>query len=462
MPGSFHGIHMASSALRAFQRAMETSGNNLANVNTPGYSRQRVNLQTLTPVTVWSNGASQLGAGVSVANITRSREMFLEQRFQQAQSSFSQYGQYMSSLQQIEGVYQEPGPTGIANALDQMFSAFSGLASNPTDLQARVRVRDAGSTLAARIRGAYAELNTLRDNAEVQITETFQRVNDLSNRLATLNSQIRGAQLQGGHPNQLLDDRDSLIRELSTLVNITTVPQSDGTMNIFMSNRPLVVGNDATAIPTTYDPVAQTLTDGTNTFPVRGGELLGHFMTIQRIDRSQGELDQLANALRTQFNSIHQTGINGNGATGINFFNDATPPATQTGAIDFNLSAEVLASPQGIAVGTTAAGADNSVALALARLRETSVGSLGNQTIAAFYRGHIGAIAQEIGTYRSQTDTFGAILDQVQAQVESVSGVNMDEEMTDMMRFQRSYQAAARVLTILDQTTEDLINMVRR
>ena len=463
MPGPFHGINMASGALRAFQRAMETHGNNLANVNTRGYSRQRVDFQPNEPMSLWSGGYFQLGNGVRIDSITRAREMFLENRFQSAAGDWSRFNTYTNGLQQLEGLYREPGEAGIGHALDKMFDAFSGLASNPSDTTARTRVRDAATLLATRVRTTHRELNTLREQMTVDVQSTISQINTMAEQIATLNAQIRGASASGGTPNTLLDQRDVLMRDLSQLANVTVAQQSDGTMNVYVTNFPLVVGDQARPFPTTFDPATMTVTDaGGQSFPVRGGELAGRMQAIARVDRALTDLDSFANQLRTQFNSLHQTGLNALGQTGINFFNDVAPGNPQTGAVDFNLNPAILSDLRALATGTTNAPGDGGLALAMSNLRNTSVAALGNRSVGQFYRDMVSGLANEIGQGEAQTETFASVLQQIEAQSEAISGVNLDEEMTDLMRFQRSYQAAARVLTIMDQTTEDIINMVRR
>ena len=462
MPGSFHGINMASSALRAFQRAMETSGNNLANVNTRGYSRQRTNFESVEPMTLWAGAQMSLGSGVQIESITRAREMFLEVRYQGANGDFSRFNQYATGLTQIESIYREPGEAGISTAMNKMFDAFSGLASNPNDPTTRTKVRDAASLFASRVRGAYADFGTMREQALSQIEGNIAQINSYGTQIAELNERIRAASAGGGAPNDLLDQRDTLVRDLSQLSNVTSSQQPDGTINVFLSNFPLVTGNNARTFPSTFDSATMTVTDGTTTYPVRGGELLGNMQTVNRIDKARAELDTLANNMRAQFNALHQTGADAAGNTGQNFFNDVTPPALPSGAIDFDLDPAIKTDANLIMSSTTGLAGDGGLALAMSQLRDVKLAALGTKTFQQFYTGNVSSLATEIDQATAQTDTFASILDQISAQTESISGVNMDEEMTDLMRYQRSYQAAARVLTIMDQVTEDIINMVNR
>ncbi|MCC7101796.1 MAG: flagellar hook-associated protein FlgK [Fimbriimonadaceae bacterium] len=456
MPGTFHGINIASSALRAFQRAMETTGHNLANVNTRGYSRQRVDNVAFEPMALWSGRMFSLGTGVQIESITRAREMFLENRFQGASGDVNRYNTYAQGLQQLESVYREPD-AGISSAMNQMFDAFSGLASNPNDPTARTTVRNSASLFAQRVRTAYSDMTEMHDQVTLGITETFRQINQMGEQIATLNEQIRAATVGGGSPNDLLDQRDLLIRDLSQLSNVRTSTQPDGTTNVFISNFPLVTSDHFRSFPTTYDAATMTVADGSTTYPVRGGVLMGQMQTLNRIAKSQAELDTLANTMRSQFNVLHHTGMDAAGNAGGDFFNDG-----QTGAINFDLDAAISSDPSKIFAGTTGYDGDGGLALAMSQLRAQKLTDLGDRTFSDFYSASVSGLANDIGQAKAQTETFGSILDQISAQADSISGVSIDEEMADLMRYQRSYQAAARVLTILDQTTEDIINMMAR
>jgi len=456
MPGTFHGINIASSALHAFQRAMETTGHNLANVNTRGYSRQRVDNVAFEPMALWSGRMFSLGTGVQIESITRAREMFLENRFQGASGDVNRYNTYAQGLQQLESVYREPD-AGISSAMNQMFDAFSGLASNPNDPTVRTTVRNSASLFAQRVRTAYADMTEMHDQVALGITETFRQINQMGEQIATLNEQIRAATVGGGSPNDLLDQRDLLIRDLSQLSNVRTSTQPDGTTNVFISNFPLVTSDHFRSFPTTYDAATMTVADGSTTYPVRGGVLMGQMQTLNRIAKSQSELDTLANTMRLQFNVLHHTGMDAAGNAGGDFFNDG-----QTGAINFDLDAAISSDPSKIFAGTTGYDGDGGLALSMSQLRAQKLSDLGDRTFSDFYSASVSGLANDIGQAKAQTETFGSILDQISAQADSISGVSIDEEMADLMRYQRSYQAAARVLTILDQTTEDIINMMAR
>ncbi|HVL38294.1 MAG TPA: flagellar hook-associated protein FlgK, partial [Fimbriimonadaceae bacterium] len=303
------------------------------------------------------------------------------------------------------------------------------------------------------------QFRTLSQNSVVNAIEDINRI---SQSIATLNAEIRARQTTGQQPNDLLDLRDQAVQELSLLADVDTYRLGDGSIGVYMNQFPMVDASGARPLPTTYDAATQTLTDANGTYEVRGGTLAGLFQSIVAVEDSMRQLDTLANTLRTEFNSVHITGTNLNGTSGIRFFNDSTPPNPQSGAIDFDLSAEVRADTSNIAAGVSGAAGDGGLALSLSRLRDTSLTALGDRTFNRFYSDLLGQIGRDSAYYRSARDTQVAVIEQIDQQIQSVSGVSLDDEMANLMKFQRSYQAAAKALTVFDQMTEDLIGMLRR
>ncbi len=437
---------------------MDTIGHNMANVNTRGYSRQTVEMQTLDPSSFWSYGREAIGSGVAVSSISRARASYLDMRYQTANSDLGRGNALSTGLSRIEQVYNEPGDLGIANALDQFFNGWSGLASNPADQAARLNLRNAAQTLTDRIRTSYSDLEQVEGTIQQEINNAFDSVDALSEQIARLNDQIRASSAMGEMPNDLMDQRDLAISDLSRIVNITTTQHGDGSTSVYLSNSPLVSQAEYHPVPRTYNAANGTLTGGTVDIPLRNGELSGHFQALSRITSARADLDALANNLRSQVNSVHMTGINADGNTNVRFFNDAAP---QTGAADFALDPAILSSLDAIATGVTGAAGDGGLALSLSNLRETNISALGDRTFSGFYRDAVGSISQDASYYKGLTTTYEQVALQVENQIQSVSGVSLDDEMADLMRYQRSYQAAARVLTVLDEVAEDLVNLIR-
>jgi len=461
MSSPFLGLGIASNALRAFQRALDTTGHNLANVDTPGYSRQTVGYTNMDPLAYFQNGWKFQGQGVFTGSVTRIRDQFLDTSYQNANADLSKFQAAADGLKSIDGIFNEPSSDGIADGLGKLFDAFSALAANPSDPATRSQAQLAGQNLADRIRGRYSALMGQQTNQQAGVTATIKQIDTLAGQISALNKEIAKYNSSSGPPNDMLDARDRAVDELAKLVDIKKYTQPDGTYTVYAAGSLLVDSGGARAFPATYDATTGTVTDGTYTYPVKSGQLAGQFTALSGTKSAMADLDVLANTLRTQFNSIHAAGTNVQGNTGVLFFNDVAL-GPQTGAIDFDLSAAVKASPLAIAAGTSGAPGDGGLAQSLSNLRDTTIAGLGSQTFGVYFQGVINRSATNTQFYTGKADTQSAVVQQVDGQRKAVSDVSMDDELANMQKYQRSYQAAAKALSIFDQVTQDTLDMIRR
>ncbi|MBX3111119.1 MAG: flagellar hook-associated protein FlgK [Fimbriimonadaceae bacterium] len=461
MSSPFLGLGIAQNALRAFQRALDTTGHNIANVDTAGYSRQTVGFTNMDPLAYFQNGWKFQGQGVFTGSVTRIRDQFLDANYQAANSDLSKFKAASDGLKSIDGIFNEPSEDGVANGITKLFDAFSALAANPSDAATRSQVRLAGQNLADRVRGRYGALLGQQGSQQAGIKTTINQIDTLAGQISALNKEISKYNSASGPPNDILDARDRAVDALAQLVDIKKYTQPDGTYTVYAAGSLLVDSGGARAFPASYDPATGTVSDGTYNYPVRSGRLAGQFTALSGTQTAMADLDTLANQLRTQFNAVHQTGVNALGNTGVRFFNDSTT-GVQTGAIDFDLSAEVKGSPLAIAAGVSGAAGDGGLAQSLSDMRDTTFTGLGNQTFSVYFQGVVNKSATNAQFYAGKSDTQAAVVQQIDAQRQAVSGVSMDEELANMQKFQRSYQAAAKALTIFDQVTQDTLDMIRR
>lgn len=436
---------------------MDVTGHNLANVNTPGYSRQTIDFQSMGDFSFWDHGVNNLGQGVTTGQIQRIRDNYLEQSQNRNASDLARANTTSDGLARIDDIYGEPGSSGLSTSLDKFFNAWSGLSSDPSSAAARTAVKSAAQTLTDGVRSRYSDLDQLASEATSQAHNTIDQVNSLAQQIAKINSKIVESGNQGS-PNDLLDQRDKAINDLSKLVDVRTAKLSNGAVNVSAGGFSLVNETVTHDLPNTFDPATSSITDGTSSFNIRGGSLAGQFETIQAARTQQGQLDKLADALRDQVNSLHATGKNANGDTGVLFFNDGS---TAKGAIDFNLSDAVKADTRNIMTGTSGKASDAGLAKNLADLRNANVDSLGKQSITDFYKGNLTALAGDANYQKGLASTYNNISTQIQGQIASVSGVSVDEEMVNMTKLQRSYQANAKMLTVFDEVLQQTIDMVR-
>lgn len=458
MPSPFGGINMLGQAMRVFQRGLEVTGHNISNVNTTGYSRQRMQLGAANAETYFGVNRYQVGTGVTIQTVSRIRNQFLDRQMNNAQSDLARYQTLADNLKQVESVFPEPGDQGISNALGKFFDAWSNLSSNPNDSAAQLAVQAAGQTLTLRVRNTYGSLVDQSTQAQAQMANTFDEIDGLSKQIADLNKQIVAQGAGGGAPNDLLDARDNAVEQLSQLIGIQTSVGENGMMTVSAGEMMLVAGTDNVAIPRTFDAATQTLQSNGHSYNVSGGQLAGVMQGIVKIDSYRSQLNDFANQLKSQINTLHRTGKTSSGATGIDFFADSNP---QTGAADFDLSASVKADPAQIVSGTSGTAGDGGLALSLSRMRDATLPALGGRSFGHYYSDLVGAVGRDSSTFQSAVDTQGALVSQIQNQRQAEMGVNLDDEMTNMMQYQRSYQAAAHALTVMSDVSQDMINIIR-
>lgn len=458
MPSAFHGIDIAARALRSFQRGLDVTGHNIANVNTPGYSRQTVDFKPTDPLTFYLGASHSLGTGVTIGSVNRIRDLFLETRRTTVMGDYGRADTLSRQLTRVEGVFTDLQGAGISQAMSAFFNAWSGLASNPSDSAMRFQVQIAGQSLAQKIRSTYLALQAQKQEIGGEIRQTFDTIDQLSKEISRLNAEIRAQSALGAVPNDLMDQRDLAVQKLSEQIGIVTYRFDDGTVQVYSGQFTLVDSLEAHPIPRVYDPTENRLSDGTLFVDVRGGALRGLFDAHNRLSAYQDQLDTLADTLRAEVNAIHVNGLTAQNPpqTGILFFND-----TPNGAIDFDLSAEVSASSDAIAAGSTSKAGDGGIALELSRLRDAALAALGGRTFSAYYSDLAAQIGRDAQHASNDKGSLGAVLDQIDVQRQSIHGVSLDDEMANMLRFQRSYQAAARMLSVFNEVTEDLIGMFR-
>jgi flagellar hook-associated protein 1 FlgK len=468
MPSTFFGIEIGSRALASDQIALDTVSQNISNVSTPGYSRQVVQLQETAPYILpasTANNPGELGTGVTVASINRVVNEFLNQQVWSATGSQSALSSLNTVLQSVQQAYNEPSTSGVGSLMTAFFNSFSNLSTDPSNTALRSTVVESAQSLVTEIQSVNTALSQINPQTQTQISADVQTINRLGSQIAGLSNQIVQAVAEGSQPNDLLDQRDQLLTQLSGLVNIqvtnTTNPQTgalSGAMQVSVGGYTLVQGDTFNALPSTVTTSGNTLglvTSNNQTIPINSGELYGLIQSTTLVNGYQANLNTLVSNLITAVNTQHEAGYNLNGQTGQPFF-------TGTNAANIAVSPTIVNDPNAIAAaaasglsGTYAAGnGDN--ASAIAALTTTPV--INGSSLDDYYNAGISQIGADAQSYSNQSTTQGNILNQLQNQQSSVSGVSLDEELTNMLQYQRSYQAAARVINVMDNVLDTIIN----
>ena len=426
---TLQGLQTALSGLLADQQALDITGHNIANANTEGYSRETAVMDPNPPIEVpalsnLTGKGGQLGTGVGVETYERIRNAYLDAQYRTQNSLLSGASTQAEELTQAQGAFNEPSSSGLASSLSAFWSAWSNLANSPTSEAAKEGVVAAGRQLA----GDLNQLSTQLSTISAQATEQYAaragatgEVQDLAKQVAELNGQIRLAEQAGQQPNDMLDRRDLLLDKLSALAQVTVTKQADGTDTVTFGDaaKPLVEGT------TVNWPQALTSAAGGQL-----GALLGLTAPTGAFASYQTALDGVASTLASSVNALH---------TSTPFFSGTTA-ATLAVAVT---AAQVQTSSTGAAGG-------NDVALAIAALR----GGASDQA----YSGLVERVGSDVQSAQDEKANQQTALTTISNQRQSVSGVSLDEEMTNLMSFQRAYQASARTLTAMDEMLETLIS----
>ena len=342
------------SALQAFQNAINVTSNNVANASTPGYDRETVNLTEAIPQ---SNGAATVGAGVVVAGISRAYSQAAANQLNASQSSLGQLNALQNYSTQIDNLF---GTTvgGLSTTLQSFYSAFSDVANNPTSTASRQALLGQAQNVAASFQNASGDLSSLNTDVNSRITADVQQINSIASAISTLNQQIVVATAQGGNqpPNELLDQRDQLVSNLSQLVGVSTTTEGDGSLNVFVGNgQPLVLQGQTTPLTTVQNQFnASQLEIGTSqgsqiSSDITSGDLGGLLAArTQVINPALNQLGQIATALSQTVNSQQSDGLDLSGNLGANIFSVGTPVATASSKNTDAVTASVSVNANGL------------------------------------------------------------------------------------------------------------------
>jgi len=462
MANGWLGLNTALSGLRAAQTMLDTASHNIANASTPGYSRQRAQLVAAPPFSLPAFNRTglpgQVGTGVAISSISRIRDIYLDQQINQQAALGGYWGARSDTMSGVEAAFPEPSGSGMGAEMSAFWSSWEDLAADPSSSAARTAVLTQAQSLAARFNRDAGQLASQVSGADGQVRGTISSINDLATRIASLNTQIQGIVVSGDHPNDLQDQRDGLIQQLNDLVPTQTVVEKDGTVQVMIGGTALV-DHDKTRTITAVDDASghavPTWSTG-DVVDVGGGKLRAY---VEARDTTlagyQASMNTLAKQIADAVNAAHQSGVDQNGNPGLALYtytagNEAASLAINP-AIGTNASLVVVAA-------TAGAPGDTSIAAKIADLRTSSIFGTGAQTPADAYASLIGQIGSDSKQASEMSGNQDLVLQQLSNRRESISGVSLDEEATDVMRFQHAYDASAKVISVINEMLDTLIN----
>ncbi|SRR5712692_73018 len=455
MSGLFGTLSIALSALEASQGALASTTNNVANVNTPGFSRQRPVLVENSPVV---QGQLTFGTGVTLQQIESLRDPILQMRIQEETQHQGQLDAFVSAMQQAQVMFASSSGD-IGSQISKFFSSLSQLSTNPANLALRQGVLTAAANLASTFRNTASNLTQQRSNLDLSVTQAIQQVNLLTKRIAGLNSQISGMQGLNQDASAFIDQRDVLIGQLSSLVDVSQIHSDNGLTLTTSNGTALVAGGQSFALNTQTDisGVQHIFAQGKDiTGNLTSGQLGGLLQARdQNIPTLLSNLDTLAAGFATSVNTAHRSGFDLNGAAGGDFF--VAPPISGVGAAAS--MAVQITDPALIAASSDGSPGSNGNVNVLSAVHDQVVAS--GQTATEYYANLVFGVGSNVSNGSAELSSSQLILRQLQDQRGSVSGVSLDEEAANMVQYQRAYDAAARVVTTVNQMLDTVINMGR-
>lgn len=507
-PG-FFGLFNAQRGLIAAQNALSTVNHNIANANTPGYSRQRVELSAFDAYTFPTShqlNPMQVGQGPEVDSIIRIRDRFLDSQFRTSNADLGRSETMRDILRGIEGVLNEPSASSINNSLQNFFDAAQELSLQPDSTAARSNFVQQGIDVVSVFQGQALQLDSLRRNlvgdpliagslSTSQLAIHVQDVNTTLDSIVSINQNIIGIQAAGAEPNDLYDQRDKLLDELSELVDTNVTYLDNGqitlsiagqtmirsgakvnSLNVISNPGPVPTTDDLPSLVVTTTAPVSVLTDGLGTDEISSGkikgiiELAGNDPTLSTIRGVLGQLDSLIGAVVAEVNSLQGAGRDQNGNLGppaLFISNPALNPGKALNIFHLEVNTAVISDPSLVAAaiddpsiaGGFAGVGDGRNALLMAQLRDNGLAALGGSSTIEYLNALVSKVGIDTRSHQNTTATQQVQNNAIENQRQSVSGVSIDEETIDLLRYQRAFEATSKTIAILDEIMQTIINL---
>jgi len=455
---NFSHFEIGRRTLNASQMGINLTGQNIANVNTPGYSRRR--MQVAETMSMSPQGLS-IGTGVRIVGTEAFRDNFLQSRIQTETGIAGRLTSRRDSLAPVEVALQGSETGGLQNALSSFFGGFRDLEANPTSVPLRALVVQKGATLANSFQSTRARLDSLRTSTDAQLYTAVDRVNNLTQKVADLNGQINTAEGTGGDASHLRDQRNQFVTEIAGLTGARAVENTDGMVTLTIGEgRSLVSGTRAFSLEAGNTPplgLATVTLDGDPAI-FDEGTIAGLKDAVSVISTQISDLDSLAAAVVQRVNDLHTSGTDLDGLPGMKFFND-TPPVT---AANMSVNSMLVTNPRHIVASPIVQpGQNGTIAGEIASLLTDPTTTAGSRTgsFSSIFGSMVSGVGEQISSADNGLQTQAAILAQATAQRDAVSGVSLDEEAINLLQYQKAFEAATRFIRIADEMTQMILSL---
>lgn len=447
MAGLFGIIETAKKAIHSSRTGMEVTSHNVSNVNTPGYTRQRVNL---TSTDALSSNSGMINAGVKITGIKQIRNEFIEGEIRRVSNLLSSYSAEKEILTRIESLLNEPSDVGLGQLLENFFNAFDDLSKNPEDRSIRVSVAQTGRALAQRFNDIFYGLLGIKKDIIADLEAKIKNINQIIEDLGKLNQSAINQHNSGLETNDVRDKINQKLKELSNLADIVVSYDESGSVRVSIGGVTVVERNFVQAIDLKFsDGVVKIVSTQTESeLRLNSGEV---FVLQNMFNRQVPEIiqrfDELAKNLSKKVNEIHKVGYSIDGTTGLDFF-----VGTSIGSIQVNKI--IIDNPLKISASINKDAGNNQVALAISALRNDG-------QISGVYNSIVSDIGLKAKISSDNENLHRMILKQLETQRDAFSGVSIDEEMLNMIKFQKMFEASAKVIQTVNEMIDTILSMVR-
>lgn len=447
MAGLFGIIETAKKAIHSSRTGMEVTSHNVSNVNTPGYTRQRVNL---TSTDALSSNSGMINAGVKITGIKQIRNEFIEGEIRRVSNLLSSYSAEKEILTRIESLLNEPSDVGLGQLLENFFNAFDDLSKNPEDRSIRVSVAQTGRALAQRFNDIFYGLLGIKKDIIADLEAKIKNINQIIEDLGKLNQSAINQHNSGLETNDVRDKINQKLKELSNLADIVVSYDESGSVRVSIGGVAVVERNFVQAIDLKFsDGVVKIVSTQTESeLRLNSGEV---FVLQNMFNRQVPEIiqrfDELAKNLSKKVNEIHKVGYSIDGTTGLDFF-----VGTSIGSIQVNKI--IIDNPLKISASINKDAGNNQVALAISALRNDG-------QISGVYNSIVSDIGLKAKISSDNENLHRMILKQLETQRDAFSGVSIDEEMLNMIKFQKMFEASAKVIQTVNEMIDTILSMVR-
>lgn len=442
-------LDVAKQAILNNLEAIDTTSKNIANVNTEGYKRRRVDTSNM--LGLGNNSGNYKENALRIVN------RFIENELMRERQTYNKYETISNILSNTEMIFGESADeNGLSYVLQQFWESWNDLANDPESQSARVVVYERGKMLASSFNRLHQDLLDKQEEISYEINENVNQINSYLNQIYELNRKIAT-----NCTNDLLDQRDYLLQDLSEIIDIQIRYAEDNQIVISVGGQILMAENYLSQIKTevTYNngfsDYSFYLDKGTSPLQISGGKIAGLILVNNEyIPGYVNDLNNLAMTLASRVNAIHRQGYNVDGRTGYNFF-----VSNVTGAADIAIDPEIAYDPALIAASANRSAGDGSLALAIAGIQNERL--IQNDTLGNYYATIVSKVGSHVQEASFLTSSQENVVNKLQNQRDAISGVSLEEELANLLQYEKSYQAAARLIQTADEVIETLLNYLR-